>query len=72
MADLWPGFEHHFDRHLAAVHEVTTIEVAELDEQLDALPEFGAVIGLGGGRPSTSRSSSPGAAAGPCSRSRRR
>ena len=36
MADLWPGLEHHFDGHLAAVHEVTTIEVAALDEQLDA------------------------------------
>jgi glycerol-1-phosphate dehydrogenase [NAD(P)+] len=50
MADLWPGLEHHFDRHLAAVHEVTTLEVSELDGQLDRLPEFGAIIGLGGGR----------------------
>jgi glycerol-1-phosphate dehydrogenase [NAD(P)+] len=50
MGDLWPGLEHHFDGHLAAVHEVTTIEVAALDEQVAALPEFGAVVGLGGGR----------------------
>jgi len=50
MADLWPGFEYHFDRHLAAVHEVTTIELGALDEQIAALPEFGAVIGLGGGQ----------------------
>ncbi|MFL5776148.1 MAG: iron-containing alcohol dehydrogenase, partial [Chloroflexota bacterium] len=50
MADLWPAFEHHFDRHLAAVHEVDTIEVAALDDQVAALPEFGAVVGLGGGR----------------------
>jgi glycerol-1-phosphate dehydrogenase [NAD(P)+] len=50
MADLWPGLEHHFDRHLAAVHEVTTIEVAALDEQVERLPEFAAVIGLGGGQ----------------------
>jgi glycerol dehydrogenase-like iron-containing ADH family enzyme len=50
MADLWPGLEHHFDRHLAAVHEVTTIDVADLDEQVARLPELGAVIGLGGGR----------------------
>jgi glycerol-1-phosphate dehydrogenase [NAD(P)+] len=50
MADLWPGFEHHFDSHLAAVHEVTTIEVSRLDRQEAELPEFGAVIGLGGGQ----------------------
>jgi glycerol-1-phosphate dehydrogenase [NAD(P)+] len=50
MADLWPRLEHHFDRHLAAVHEVDTIEVAELDRQSERLPPFGAVIGLGGGR----------------------
>ena len=48
MADLWPGLEHHFDGHLAAVHEVTTIEVAALDEQIAGLPEFAAVVGLGG------------------------
>ena len=42
MADLWPWLEHHFDRHLAAVHEVTTHRaVATLDAQVDGLPEFG-------------------------------
>ena len=50
MADLWPRFEHHFDSRLAAVHLVTTIETAELEAQVAALPEFGSVIGLGGGQ----------------------
>lgn len=50
MADLWPRFEHLFDSHLAAVHFVTTLDVVELEAQAAALPEFGSVIGLGGGQ----------------------
>jgi glycerol dehydrogenase-like iron-containing ADH family enzyme len=50
MADLWPRLEHHFDGNLAGVHLVSSIEVAALDRQSDALPSFSAVIGLGGGR----------------------
>ena len=50
MADLWPRLEYLFDAHLAGVHLVDTIEVAELDRQSAALSPFGAVIGLGGGR----------------------
>jgi hypothetical protein len=72
MADLWPGSSITSTATSPAVHEVTTIEVAALDEQIGALPDFGAVVGLGGGRASTSRSSSPGGAAGRSSRSRRR
>jgi glycerol dehydrogenase-like iron-containing ADH family enzyme len=50
MDDLWPRFEHLFDRNLAAVHLVTTIDVAEIDARLEALPAVNAVIGLGGGQ----------------------
>jgi len=50
MADLWPRFEHLFDRNLAAVHVVTTLDVEELEAQLERLPAVNAVIGLGGGQ----------------------
>jgi glycerol-1-phosphate dehydrogenase [NAD(P)+] len=52
MEDLWPRFEHLFDSHLAAVHFVTTLDAAEVEAQAEALPEFGSVIGLGGGQAS--------------------
>lgn len=50
MADLWPHYEHLFDSHLAGVHEVTTLDVAELEDRADRLPEFASVVGLGGGQ----------------------
>lgn len=50
MADLWPRFEHLFDENLVGVHFVTTLDVVELDAQAAGLPEFGSVIGLGGGQ----------------------
>lgn len=50
MADLWPRFEHLFDSHLAAVHLVETIDLARVEADVAALPEFNSVIGLGGGR----------------------
>jgi glycerol-1-phosphate dehydrogenase [NAD(P)+] len=50
MADLWPRFEHFFDRHLAAVLEVETLEAAEVEAAVDGLPEISAIVGLGGGR----------------------
>ena len=50
MSDLWPRLEHFFDGNLAAVHDVTTIEVPDLERQSEGLPTFGSVIGLGGGR----------------------
>ena len=50
MSDIWPRFEHLFDSHLAGVHHVTTLEAAALDVTLDGLPDFGSVVGLGGGR----------------------
>jgi glycerol dehydrogenase-like iron-containing ADH family enzyme len=52
MADLWPKFEHHFDSNLAAVHFVASLDVADLERDLDVLPPFNSVIGLGGGQAS--------------------
>ena len=53
MADLWPRFEHLFDSHLAGVHLVETLDVADArDRRSPTLPEFGSVIGLGGGQAS--------------------
>jgi glycerol dehydrogenase-like iron-containing ADH family enzyme len=51
MADLWPRFEAALaGPHLAGVHLVTTLELDELDASIDGLPEFGGIIGLGGGQ----------------------
>ena len=51
MADLWPRFE---DRlagpHLAGVHLVDTLELAELVELEARLPRAAAIVGLGGGQ----------------------
>jgi glycerol-1-phosphate dehydrogenase [NAD(P)+] len=52
MADLWPRFEHLFDSHLAGVHLVDTLQAAALEDAVAALPDFGSVIGLGGGQAS--------------------
>ena len=50
MADLWPRFEAQLSEHLAGVHLVTTLELAELETSADALPPCAAIIGLGGGQ----------------------
>ncbi len=51
MADLWPRFAPLLDRgHLAAVHLIESLELADLQRAADALPRAGAVIGLGGGQ----------------------
>ena len=50
MDDLWPTFDTLFDDGLAAVHLVRTLEVAELEAEIDRLPPVGSVIGLGGGQ----------------------
>src|SRR3982074_1332926 len=50
MDDLWPRFEHEFVEHLAGVHLVHTLELAELKQEIDRLPECASVIGLGGGQ----------------------
>ena len=50
MDDLWPRFENAFDDGLAAVHLVRTLEVAQLEAELDRLPASASVIGLGGGQ----------------------
>ncbi len=49
MSDLWPAFASQFDRHMAAVHFVRTLEAEELRAQVDALHACGSVVGLGGG-----------------------
>ncbi len=51
MDDLWPLFAGALEGPaLAGVHRVTTLDVGELEPQLDALPVAGSVIGLGGGQ----------------------
>jgi glycerol-1-phosphate dehydrogenase [NAD(P)+] len=52
MADLWPRFEHLFDSNVAAVHEVTSLDIADVEAEAEALPPFASVIGLGGGQAS--------------------
>ena len=51
MADLWPRFEPVLGGDgFGAVHLVDTLEVAQLERQVAALPTVAAVIGLGGGQ----------------------
>jgi glycerol-1-phosphate dehydrogenase [NAD(P)+] len=50
MADLWPRWEGAFDAHLAGVHLVDTLDLAELTAAADQLPSCRSVIGLGGGQ----------------------
>jgi glycerol-1-phosphate dehydrogenase [NAD(P)+] len=50
MADLWPLFEHLFDRNLAGVHAVDTIDLAALEAEVERLPRCASVVGLGGGQ----------------------
>jgi glycerol dehydrogenase-like iron-containing ADH family enzyme len=51
MDDLWPLFSSLLDGpDLAGVHLVRTLELADLEAALDALPTSASVIGLGGGQ----------------------
>jgi glycerol-1-phosphate dehydrogenase [NAD(P)+] len=50
MADLWPRFEGQLAGHLAGVHLVDTLELADLERAAETLPAAGAIIGLGGGQ----------------------
>jgi len=50
MADLWPTFEALLSAHLAGVHLVDTLELADLERAAEALPPAAAIIGLGGGQ----------------------
>ena len=50
MADLWPTFEAQFDGHLAGVHLVDTLELADLEKAAARLPAHASVVGLGGGQ----------------------
>lgn len=52
MDDLWPRLEHLFDSHLAGVHVVSSLDVGAVESAAEGLPEFGAVVGLGGGQAS--------------------
>ncbi len=50
MPDLWPSFEHFFDSNLAGVHLVSSLDLETLTAQVEGLPTFASVIGLGGGQ----------------------
>jgi glycerol-1-phosphate dehydrogenase [NAD(P)+] len=50
MADLWPKFQAEFDDGLAGPFFVGSLERAQLDRTVAELPQFGSVIGLGGGQ----------------------
>ena len=49
MEDLWETFKDNFDED-AIVHFVKTLEYDEIIKEIDELPTFEAVIGLGGGQ----------------------
>ena len=50
MEDLWPMFEERLGAQAAGVHIVRTIDADELEVELEKLPDFASVIGLGGGQ----------------------
>jgi glycerol dehydrogenase-like iron-containing ADH family enzyme len=50
MEDLWPKFASSFDRHMAGVHFVRTLEHRQLEDELERMPHCNSVIGLGGGQ----------------------
>jgi glycerol dehydrogenase-like iron-containing ADH family enzyme len=51
MDDLWPTFADELERPgLAGVHCVRTLDVEELERELNELPAVASVIGLGGGQ----------------------
>ncbi len=49
MEDLWDIFKDEFDED-AVVHFVKTLEYKEIMAEIDAMPRFESVIGLGGGQ----------------------
>ena len=50
MEDLWSKFEHFFDKNLAGVYLVRSLEHDDLIKDLDRLPKCNCIIGLGGGQ----------------------
>lgn len=50
MEDLWPKFSGFFDKNLAGVHFVQTLDKDELDPIIAGLPNCNCVIGIGGGQ----------------------
>ena len=49
MEDLWDKYKYQFDEDVI-VHFVHTLEYDEMVKEVDALPKFESVIGLGGGQ----------------------
>lgn len=49
MEDLWEQFQEEFDTD-AVVHFVKTLEYDEIMSEIETLPNFSSVIGLGGGQ----------------------
>src|SRR5262245_16776712 len=51
MEDLWPLVRDQVEGdHLAGVHFVHSLEVADLERDLAGLPEVASVVGIGGGQ----------------------
>ncbi|MCL4561387.1 MAG: iron-containing alcohol dehydrogenase [Chloroflexi bacterium] len=50
MEDLWEKFSGSFDKNLAGVYFVHSLEYEDLVKELDKLPACSCVIGLGGGQ----------------------
>jgi glycerol dehydrogenase-like iron-containing ADH family enzyme len=50
MEDLWPRFAPLLEQHLADVHLVKTLDLAELERMAQELPHCRSIIGLGGGQ----------------------
>ena len=50
MEDLWPRFADELGDAAGGVHLVDTLDVAALGAEVDGLPAFASVIGLGGGQ----------------------
>ena len=50
MEDLWPRFADELGDAAGGVHLVDTLDVAALAAEVDGLPAFASVIGLGGGQ----------------------
>lgn len=50
MADLWDKFKQYFDKNLAGVYLVRSLEFEDLSRDMETLPYCNCVIGLGGGQ----------------------
>jgi glycerol-1-phosphate dehydrogenase [NAD(P)+] len=50
MKDLWPKFESLFDKNLAGVYFVDSLEFDDLCKDQAKLPKYKCIVGLGGGQ----------------------